>query len=622
MARSPQLISPLDRIAVFLDSELVFLETAAMLAQIKPIKLLLFCLLITALGLQGGGAQQAEPVDYLLLPNTSGVRGGNLVASVNADPASFNRLLTSMLAHTMIAERLSADLVHINHSTFASEPSLAKSWEVDKTGKIYTIHLRRGIRFSDGSPFTADDVVFTFQVVQDPKIESFLAGQVKVDGVYPAVTKIDNYTVRLAFSRPVGMGLRMLDSLPIFPKNRVLKAYQEGRFESAWGPGAAPADIVGLGAFRLKEFKRGERVVLERNPYYWKKDKAGQILPYLDSITFLIIPDRNAEALRFKAGDTDVIDELSAESYADLRRSQNEGKYTLRDLGPGLRMEYIWFNLNRGTNSAGKPFVDPEKRAVFERTEFRRAVSHAIDREGIARSILLGLGTPQYGPISSGNKVWYYTGIPRTEHDPARANILLGQLDLKDTDGDGIREFGANHQPLEFTLLTQRGAAMRERIGQVVQENLAKVGIRLRVQSILPNELGARSLESFDYEAVLYGFTPTDVTPDLMTDVWYSSGEHHFWNPRQAKPVRPWEAQIDQLTTQLIRSNDPATRKEIFAKIQDLWARELPAIPIIAINIVPGWSNRIGNVRPSILTHHVIWNADELTKNPRTAARQ
>jgi ABC-type transport system substrate-binding protein len=86
--------------------------------------------------------------------------------------------------------------------------------------------------------------------------------------------------------------------------------------------------------------------------------------------------------------------------------------------------------------------------------------------------------------------------------------------------------------------------------------------------------------------------------------------------------VRPWEAQIDQLTTQLIRSDDPATRKEIFAKIQDLWARELPAIPIIAINIVPGWSNRIGNVRPSILTHHVIWNADELTKNPRTAARQ
>lgn len=610
------------RSAVFLDSVLDLLETAAMLAYHRLTKLLLFCLLLAVFGLSAGGAPQTGPIDYLQLPNLAGVRGGNLIASVSADPATFNRLFTSTLAHSIIAERLSADLVHINHATFELEPSLAKAWEADKTGRIYTVHLRQGLRFSDGSPFTADDVLFTFQVLQDPKIETDLAGQVKIDGVFPEVTKIDSTTVRLTFSRPVGMGLRMLDSVPIMPGSRMLKAYQEGRLKSAWGPGIDPAEIVGLGAFRLKEFKRGERVVLERNPYYWKKDRDGQILPYLDSITFLIVPDRNSEALRFKTGDLDLVNSLSTENYADLRHTQNEGRYKLQDLGPGLGLEFIWFNLNRGNDRSGKPFVDPEKRVVFEKTEFRRAVSHAIDREGIARSILLGLGAAQYGPISSGNKVWYHAGIPRTGYDTARSNAVFDQLNLKDSDGDGIREFGSGHQPLEFTLLTTRGRAERERIAQVIQENLSRVGIRMQIQLILPNELGARLMESFDYEAILYGFAPTDVAPDLQTDLWYSSGEHHFWCPRQAKPIRPWEGQMDQLTTTLIRSVNPTTRKEAFAQIQDLWARELPAIPIVGASILPGWSNRIGNVKPSILPPHLLWNAEELTKSPRPSSRR
>jgi peptide/nickel transport system substrate-binding protein len=588
----------------------------------KLLRALVFCLLLFVALLPGGLGQQTGQVDFLQLHDVSGVRGGNLIASVQADPATFNRLLTSILAHTTIAERLCADLVHINRATFELEPSLAKSWESDKSGRIYTLHLRRGVRFSDGSPFTADDVLFTFDVLQDPKIETVLGGQVKVDGTFPALTKIDPYTIRITFSRPVGMGLRMLDSVPILSKSRCLKAYKEGRFESAWGPGTPPDQIVGLGAFRLKEFRRGERVVLERNPYCWKKDKVGQILPYLDSITFLIVPDRNAEALRFKAGDLDVINSLNAESYADLRRYQDEGKYRLADLGPGLAIEFLWFNLNRGTDTSGRPFVDPEKEAVFEKTEFRRAVSHAIDREGIARSILLGLGTPQYGPISSGNKVWFNARIPRTEFDPARANTLLNQLDLKDTDGDGIREFGSGHQPLEFTLLTTRGSTARERIAQVVQENLANVGIRMHIQLILPNDLGTRLMESYDYEAILFGFTPTDVAPDLQVDVWYSSGEHHFWCPRQRRPIRPWEAQMDQLTTRLIRSVDPMTRRETFAQIQDLWARELPGIPTIAANILPGWSTKLGNVRPSILAPHLLWNAEILTKTTQPAARR
>jgi peptide/nickel transport system substrate-binding protein len=370
-----------------------------------------------------------------------------------------------------------------------------------------------------------------------------------------------------------------------------------------------------MGPFRLKEYKRGERVVLERNPFYWKKDSNGQTLPYLDSITFLIIPDQNTEALRFKTGELDLVNNLSPENYADLRRSQSEGGYGLRNLGPGLLVDFLWFNLNRGVDTSGKPHVNREKQAVFEKAEFRRAVSYSLDRQGMARSILLGLGTPQYGPISSGNKVWYNAGIPRTLYDPTRAGALLDQIGVKDSDGDGVREFGSSHQPMEFTLLTTRGFSARERIAQVIQENLAKIGIGVHVQLVLPNELGTRIMESFDYEAILYGFSPIDVAPDLLTDVWNSSGEHHFWFPRQSRPATAWEAQLDRMTAALIRSSEPAVRKATFDQMQDLWAGEMPAIPTVAANILPGWSNRVGNVRPSILAPYLLWNAEELTRS-------
>jgi peptide/nickel transport system substrate-binding protein len=274
---------------------------------------------------------------------------------------------------------------------------------------------------SNNTSFT-DDVVFSLQVLTDPNVQSALAGQIETDGTFPSIAKIDDYTVQLTFNRPIGMGLRMLDSVPILPKNLLLKAYQEGRLATVWGPTANPAEVAGLGPFRLKEYQRGERIVLERNPYYWKKDRSGQTLPYLDSITFLIINDLNAEALRFREGELDMVNSLNPENYAMLRRAATN--FTVRDLGPGLTMEFLWFNLHRDRMNTGKASADVDKLAVFEKAEFRKAISYALDRKGMANSILLGLGTPQYGPVSSGNKIWYHTGLPGTGYNPAHAREL------------------------------------------------------------------------------------------------------------------------------------------------------------------------------------------------------
>jgi peptide/nickel transport system substrate-binding protein len=555
---------------------------------------------------------QNAPENVLVLRDVSGAAGGNLVVALANDPASFNRLFSTGVANTLITDRMSADLVHINRLTFEVEPSLAKSWEPQPDGRSYLVRLRRGLKFSDGSPFTADDVMFTFQVIADPEAAVPLADQVKVDGEFPAVTKIDDYTVKFSYRRPVGMGLRSLDSVPIVPRSRLLKAYQQKAIAAAWGPATVPGDVVGLGPFRLRDYQRGVKVVLEKNPYYWKRDKASQPLPYLDTITFLVLPDRNAEALRFQAGELDLVNALNPENYAALRRNQNSG-YTVRDLGPGISFDFLWFNLNTGTGPNNKPWIDPEKRALFEKAEFRRAVSHAINRAGISRSVLLGLATPQYGPVSPGNSVWYDKQLPATEYSPQKARELLAKAGLVDRNGDGVLEFGASARPLEIVLLTARGNAVREKTAQILQNDLAAAGIRLTVQTLLPNEIAARFLGSFDYEAILFGFTTTDVAPDSQSDMWYSSGSFHLWHPHQKKTSRAWEAEMDTLTAELVRSLDPAARIRTFTRFQRLWVEQMPAIPTVVPNILAGWKTRLGNVRPSVLMPHLMWNAEQLT---------
>lgn len=562
-------------------------------------------------------ARQNESAEYLVRADLSGTRGGNLVASISTDPATFNRMFSSGRANAMVAEQLSADLVHINRTTFEVEPALASRWEVGSDRRTYTIHLRHGLRFSDGSPFTADDAVFTLNALQDPRWDSIMADQLRVDGKFPAVARLDAYTVRLTWPRPVGTGLRALDSIPMLPRQRLLNAYNAGTFDSAYGPTAPPQEVVGMGPFRLKEYQRGVRVVLDRNPYYWKKDKAGQTLPYLDTLTFLVIEDRNAEALRFQAGELDLLNTISSESYSSLRSSNRTNEMTLKDLGPGLSMDFLWFNLNPGNNQAGKPFLDPEKRAIFENVAFRQAVSCALDRAAMVRSVYGGLGTPQYGPISSGNKAWYNGGLSPISFNQGRAKALLAQAGLRDTNGDNLLEYGAGGRLFEINLVATRGNAARESIAEIVRQYLSQVGIRMNVQLLLPNELHTRFAQSFDYEAMLFGFTPSDVVPDLQADLWYSSGGSHFWHPNQTKPGTPWEAEIDSLTTRLVQSLDPDVRRKAFFQIQEIWAAQMPAIATVAPIQLAAWRNTLGNIRPSVLPPFLLWNSEELTKRGR-----
>src|SRR5258707_10954937 len=302
--------------------------------------------IVSAFGLCASFAAQAvkpgkaTPVaDTLILPGKIGTPGGRLVASLRAEPKTLNPATALDLPSKEVIALLTADLIHINVYTQRTEPALAKSWTVSSDGRAYTLDLRRGISFSDGHPFDADDVVFSFQVYLDEKVHSPQRDLLQVGGKPIQVRKLGPYQVIFDLPQPYAAAERLFDSVSILPRHLLERAYEEGTIAKAWGLAARSAEMAGLGPFRFKQYIPGQQIVLERNPFYWKADLQKNRLPYLDEIVFLVVPTEDAEVIRFQAGDVDVI-KVNAENYSALEGDQYSRGYRLTDLGAGFYYDF------------------------------------------------------------------------------------------------------------------------------------------------------------------------------------------------------------------------------------------------------------------------------------------
>jgi len=289
----------------------------------------------------------------------------------------------------------------VNRSTFELEPWLAERWESSPDGLSHTLHLRQGVAWSDGRPFTAEDVAFSFRVGTDPKV-SAVASSLVAGGKPIAIQVIDPGTVGLQFAAPLGPGLRALDALPILPRHKLESAYTGGMFQQAWSMQTAPADVVGLGPFVFASYEPGQRVVLERNPRYWRTAADGARLPYLDRIVLEVVPDQNAELLRLQAGASDLLqDEIRSDDYVPIRQFEARGTLAMIELGVSPNVDALWFCLKPDKKKADPRF------AFVRRKEFRQALSHAVDRENFAQTVFLGEAVPVWGPITPGNREWF-----------------------------------------------------------------------------------------------------------------------------------------------------------------------------------------------------------------------
>jgi peptide/nickel transport system substrate-binding protein len=533
-------------------------------------------------------------------------RGGQLVGSIRFEPRTFNRLVSRDPVADLVAHLTLGRLVRLNRVTFEVEPWLAERWDTSPDGRTFTMHLRQGVTWSDGTPFTSADVVFTLQALFDPKSGAVLRSALVIGNEPITATAPDAATVVINYPQPFGPGVRILDNMWIMPKHKLESALKNGTFETAWTTSTPPADIVGIGPFMLREYRPGQRVILDRNPRYWRKDANGGSLPYLDSIVLEIVPDQNAEVLRLTSGNIDLTQsELRPDDYVPVKRVADQRRLRLLDLGIGPDADAFWFCLKPEARKADPKF------AFIQRTEFRQAISYAVDREQFAETVFLGAAVPVWGPITPGNKPWFWPDVPRYPHDEARAKEILRGLGLEDRNGNGTVE-DAKGTEARITVITQRGNTALERGAATLRDDLAKVGIGL---DIVPLEIGTmiKQMLSSQYEAIYYRFLASDLDPAMNTDFWLSSGTAHVWNLEQKMPATDWETRIDTLILEQAATVDPARRKAIFNDVQRIMAENLPILYFVAPRMYYAESTRINGATPSVMRPPVLWNADTLS---------
>ena len=541
-------------------------------------------------------------------------RGGVLTSSLRSEPRTFNRWVDRNFPPELISQLTQSKLIRINRSTQEIEPALAQSWTASPDNQTFTLTLREA-DWSDGTPFTSADVLFTFKAVYDPKVNSVLASALLVGGQPLAVTAPDAHTVVIKYPGPFGPGIAMLDNLSIAPKHKLAAALTAGTFAQAWGVATPVNELVSLGPFVLSRYEPGQRLVFDRNPHYWKKDASGAALPNLDQLILEVVPDQNAELVRLQAGQIDMLQQqVRPEDIATLRPMADQGKVKLLELGVGTDPDLFFFNL-RPERWAKDP-----RGSWMARKEFRQAISHAVDREAFANTVFLGAGVPIWGPITPGNQKWFSPNVPRYGFSVDKAKALLAGLGLANRDADEWLEDEKGTEA-RFTLLTYRGNSSLERGSAVLREDLRPLGIAVDVVALEQGALTERMVKG-DFEAIAFFFSSSNLDPAMNPDFWLSSGSAHIWNIGQATPATEWEKQVDGLMQKVMSGTDQVERKQFFDQVQKIFAENLPVIYFVAPRMYMGVSSRVGSMSPTILRPQLLWSADTLTVSATGATGQ
>ncbi len=527
----------------------------------------------------------------------TGVYGGRLILPSIANPKGFNPIVAQETSTTAITQYIFEGLTRISGITNEVEPGLAERWDVSADGLTWTLHLRAGVKWNDGAPFTADDVVFTYkQLVYNKDVQSSSRDVFTIEGKEFDVRKIDNSTV--TFTTPVKFApfLRGLTQ-EILPKHKLLKSVEAGTFNSTWGVDTPLAEIVGTGPFMLERYEPSQRVVLERNPHYWRTDAEGNRLPYLDGITILIVPNIDVSLLKFQEGESDYYG-LRGSDFPILKPLERGKNFTVYRTGPDFGTSFIVFNQNPEKNpETGQWYVNPKRLKWFTNLEFRRAVAFALDRQSMIDLVMNGLAYLQDSSMSPSSGFFYTADVVKHEYDPEKSKRILADAGFIDHDGDGYIE-DPDGNTVEFNLFTNAENNVRVKIADIIRKDLETVGMHVHFTSLEFNNLVDKLLATFDWDCILLGLTG-GVEPHFGKNVWHSSGQLHEWYPRQKKPATAWETRVDRIFDLGVQELDPDKRKELYDEWQFIVSEQLPIIYTVLPESIFAVRNKFGNLYPT-----------------------
>lgn len=537
-----------------------------------------------------------------------GTPGGTLTIATISEPLTFNLALSNDTGSTGLLGYLFEGLTDTSWLTNQVEPGLAESWERSEDGLKWTFHLRRDAHWHDGEPFTAQDVDFTFNRIiynDDLPVSArsvftfrhFDAASGAWKESRMTVRALDTHTIEFVMPAPFAPFLRSLGT-PIYPRHILEKHVDDGSFSTTWGIGTDPAEVIGTGPFLIDTYRPADRVVLKRNPHYWMKDEAGNNLPYLDQVVRLIVPDLEAVLAGFLSTASDVHG-VSGEEFAQLEPLQESQNFTIHRRGPGFGTTFLVFNMNPGTDpDTGNPYVAPEMLEWFRNKQFRQAVAHSINKDAIIDGIQHGLAYEQWSSISPAAGDFHNPDVRKYEYDIAKANQILDSIGWTDTNGDGIRE-DTNGNDLEFSLVTNAGNSVRERVTTLIQQGMEAIGLRVSYRPVAFGDLVNQLTESYDWEAVVIGLSGGS-DPYSGIDTWHSSGGRHMWHPNQPQPETAWEATIDGLYIEGSRELDRQKRVELYHRAQEIVAENVPLIYTTLAERLTATRNVFGNTTPTL----------------------
>ena len=435
------------------------------------------------------------------------------------------------------------------------EGELADSWEVSPDGKRITFHLRKGVKWHDGAPFTSDDVMFTYRRMIDPRTPTAYGEDFKQ---VKRAAAPDPHTFVVEYARPFAPALASW-GMHVLPKH-LLENY----------PDISKSPLnkkpVGTGPYRFVEWKTGEKVVFDASPDYFEGK------PYIARVISRVIPDQATMFLELKSGGVDIMT-LTPPQYvrqtetAEFRKSFNKYKYTASGY------TYLGFRLSH-------PF--------FKDRRVRQAIAHAADKKALIDGVLLGLGQEATGPYKPGT--WAFNpGVKKYPHDPGRAKALLAEAGWKEKDGVLVKD----GQPFEFTVLTNAGNDARAKTAAILQQNLAEVGIRMKIRTVEWAAFINEFIDKRKFDAVILGW---NITPDPdQFDIWHSSKT----GPKELNHVGFANPEVDRLLDDGRSTFDLEKRKKAYFRIQEILAEEQPYVFLYVPEALPVVHNRFRGIVPA-----------------------
>ena len=547
-------------------------------------------------------------IDYIQSQAPIGNFGGEIIIStIGEGPKTFNPCNTKDATSSSMAGLMYDGLLTTHPRTGEVVPQLAKSFEIN--GLDYIIHLRKGIKWTDGKPITIDDVIYTYEEIVFKGLGNpSTMDAMMIDGKLPTIEKIDDYTVAFKTSKPFAPFLRLL-SYPIVPKH-YFKPYSDkgaSTFNAFLNPDTNPKTIVSSGAFKLKEYVAAQRVVFERNPNYYKINLNNQKLPYLDKIVYLIVGDTNNEILKFEAKEIDAIG-LKGNNVARYKINESKSDYTIYNLGADTGTLFLVINLNNRKNKDGKPYINPTKQKWFRNKNFRKAIDFAIDRKNMIQNIASGVAEPLYTSESL-NSIYLNKNLKEHEKDTKKALEILSETG-----------FNYKHKKLydkqgnlvEFDLYTNAGNLEREAMGVMIKQDLEDIGIKVNFKPIEFNSLVNKLTNTYDWDMAIMGLTGSPLEPHDGKNVWTSQGSLHMFNQGvNLKDRLDFEKELDDIFENAALKLTFDERKPLYDRYQEIIYEENPIIYLYSPTRITAIRKKFKNIYPTSLSG-LLYNLDEV----------